>query len=108
MTVVTRQQRQSIPSCVPTFIYIGNEKVEEVATHNVLGVTIDNNLSWKNHASELTKRISQKLYQLSKIKHFLNAHAQKQFFHAHIQSTIYYASTMRTHSKPRTSHYRSP
>ena len=36
-------------------------------------------LSWTNH---VTKRVSQKLYQLSKIKHFLNAHVRKLFFHA--------------------------
>jgi len=57
-------------------------------------VTIDNNLSWTNHVNELTKRVSQKLYQLAKIKHFLNAHAQKLFFHAHIQPIIDYASTL--------------
>ena len=75
-------------------LYIGNEKIVEVATHKVLGVTIDNNLSWTNHVNELTKRVSQKLYQLAKIKHFLNAHARKLFFHAHIQPIIDYASTL--------------
>ena len=39
--------------------YIGNEKIDEVATHKVLGVTIDN-LSWTNHVNELTKCISKK------------------------------------------------
>ena len=48
-------------------LYIGNEKIVEVATHKVLGVTIDNNLSWTNHVYELTKHVSQKLYQLLKI-----------------------------------------
>ena len=85
MTITTRQKRQNISSRMP--LYIGNEKIVEVATHNVLGVTIDNNLSWTNH-------VSQKLYQLSKIKHFLNAHARKLFFHAHIQPIIDYASTL--------------
>ena len=47
-----------------------------------------------NHVNELTKRVSQKLYQLAKIKHFLNAHARKLFFHAHIQPIIDYASTL--------------
>ena len=44
--------------------------------------------------NDLIKCISQKLDQLLKIKHFLNAHAKKQFFHAHIQSIIDYASTL--------------
>ena len=92
MTITTRQKRQNISSRMP--LYIGNEKIVEVATHKVLGVTIDNNLSWTNHVTELTKRVSQKLYQLAKIKHFLNAHARKLFFHAHIQPIIDYASTL--------------
>ena len=92
MTITTRQKRQNISSRMP--LYIGNEKIVEVATHKVLGVTIDNNLSWTNHVNELTKRVSQNLYQLAKIKHFLNAHARKLFFHAHIQPIIDYASTL--------------
>ena len=68
-------------------LYIGKEKIVEVATHKVLGVTIDYNLCWTNHVNELTKRVPEKLYQLSKIKHFLNAHA-------HIQPIIDYASSL--------------
>ena len=45
MTITTRQKRQNIFSRMPH--YIGKEKIVEVATHKVLGVTIDNNLSWK-------------------------------------------------------------
>ena len=60
MTITTRQKRQSISSRMP--LYIGDEKPDKVATHTVLGVTIDNNLSWTNHVNELTKRVSQKLY----------------------------------------------
>ena len=70
MTTTTRQERQSISS----------QKIDDVVSHKVLGVTIDNNLSWKNRVNELTKRVSQKLYQLSKIKHFVNAHARKLFY----------------------------
>ena len=75
MTITTRQKRQNISFRMP--LYIGNEKIVEVATHKVLGVIIDNNLSWTNHVNEPTKRVSQKLYQLAIIKHFLNAHARK-------------------------------
>ena len=92
MAITTRQKRQNISSRMP--LYIGNEKIVEVTTHKVLGVTIDNNLSWTNHVNKLTKRVSQKLNQLTKIKHFLNVHARKLFFHAHIQPIIDYASTL--------------
>ena len=75
MTITTRQKRQDISSRMP--LYIGNEKIVVVATHKVLGVTIDNNLSWTNYVNELSKRVSQKLYQLAIIRHFLNAHARE-------------------------------
>ena len=75
MTITTRKKRQNISFRMP--LYIANEKIVEVATQKVLGVTIDNNLSWTNHVNELTKRVSQKLYQLAKIKYFPNAHARK-------------------------------
>ena len=88
MTTTTRQERQSISS----------QKIDDVVTHKVLGVTIDNNLSSKNRVNELTKRVSQKLYQLWKIKHFLNAHARKvfliYFFNAHIQSIVEHVSIL--------------
>ena len=46
------------------------------------------------YVNEQTKRVSKKLYQLSKFTHFLNAHARKLLFNAHIQSVIDYASTL--------------
>ena len=86
MTTTTKQERQSISS----------QKIDDVVTHKVSGVTIDNDLSSKNRVNELTKRVSQKLYQLWKIKHFLNAHARKVFvfFNAHIQSIVEHVSIL--------------
>ena len=78
--------------CPP--ISIGNQTVSEVDNHKVLGVTIDCNLSWSSDVTALGKSISKKIYQLSKVKHFLNLHARKLFVHAHIQSIIDYGSTL--------------
>ena len=38
--------------------------------------------------------MSQKIHQLSRIKHFLDIHSRKIFFHAYIESYINYASTV--------------
>ncbi len=78
MTITTRQKRQKISSRKP--LYIGKENLFKVATHKVLGVTIDNNLSWTNQVNELTKRVSQKLYQLAKIIHFSKCSCSKTMF----------------------------
>lgn len=98
MTITTSLKRQNISSSTPlkhTLLFIiENDKFYETTTHKVLGVTIENNVSWTNHVNELTKRVSQKLYQLSKIKTILYAHARRAFFHAYIQSIIDYAYTL--------------
>ena len=86
--MLTRRKRESFELKRPP-IAIGNQTVNEVDDHTVLGVTIDCNLSWSSHVTALCKRISKKIYQLSKVRHFLNLHARKLFVHAHIQSTLW-------------------
>ena len=93
MLITTRQKRQNLSHELPP-IYIKNQTIEQVTHHKVLGVTIDNNLSWYHHIHNLCKLIAPKVYQLSKIKHFLDFHSRKLFFQAHIQSSIDYASTL--------------
>ena len=68
--------------------------MNEVDKHKVLGVIIDCNLSWSSHVTALCKSISKNIYQLSKIKHFLNLYVGKLFVHAQIQSIIDYGSTL--------------
>jgi hypothetical protein len=93
MLLTTRQKRQILTTQLPP-IYIEGVKVEEVDKHRVLGVIIDNNLSWKTHINNLCKNLSKRVYQLCKIKHFLNLHARKLFLHAYILSSINYCSTL--------------
>ena len=94
MLIITRQKRQKLPSKCPP-ISIGNQTVNEVDNHKVLGVTIDCNLSWTSHVTALCKSTSMKIYQLPKIKHFLNHHARICVcVCAHIQSIIDYGSTL--------------
>ena len=91
MLITIRQKTQNLPlKCPP--ISIGNQTVNEVDNHKVLGVTIDCNLSCSSHGVALCQSASKKIYQLSKIKHFLNLHARKNI--AHIQSIIDYRSTL--------------
>ena len=93
MCVTTRQKRQN-QSCTLSPVFVSGERIEEVNFHKVLGVTIDHNLSWQEHIANLSKIVSQKVFQLSKIKHFLNLNARKQFFYAHRNSVVQYASTL--------------
>ena len=93
MLITTRQKRQNMKHKFTT-PYISNCQIEEVDSHKLLGVTIDKNLTWRDHISKLCKQISTKLYALSRIKHMINTGCKRIFFFAHIQSLIDYASTI--------------
>ena len=90
--ITTRQKRQNIvsypspPPPPPLHPYpsltIKGTIIQEVRNHRVLGVIIDNNLAWTPHVNTLCKKISIKVFHLSKIKHFVNFHARKIFFSA--------------------------
>ena len=59
-----------------------------------MGVIVDNNLSWSPHISNLSKKVSSKVYALNHIKHTLDTKCRKLYFQAYIQSLTDYASTL--------------
>jgi hypothetical protein len=93
MLLTTRQKRQNLTSLLPT-VTVCNQPLKEIQHHKILGVTIDNNLSWSEHIKILSKNVAKKAFQLSRIKHFLNPQSRKLFYTGHIQSAIDYASTL--------------
>jgi hypothetical protein len=93
MLITTRQKRQNLTNSLPHII-IGDKPLKEVPNHKLLGVTIDNNMSWSEHVKILSKSIARKTFQLSRIKDFLNLHTRKLLYTAYIQSAIDYASTL--------------
>ena len=56
MLVTRRQKRQNFVPHLPPLI-IKSDVTEEVQSHKVLGITIDNNLSWTPHVNALCKKI---------------------------------------------------
>ena len=93
MLITNRQKRQNLVTNLPP-LTIKSDVIEEVQDHKVLGITIDNNLSWTPHVNDLCKKISTKVLQLSRLKHFVNFRTRKLFFTSHIQSLIDYGSTL--------------
>ena len=75
-------------------LQVGSTIIESVTHHKVLGVIIDQHLTWNQHIESLTKLISQKVHQLRKIKNYLNESGKKAFYFSHIQSHIDYCSTV--------------
>jgi hypothetical protein len=93
MLVANCKQRQFLPNKL-TPNYIKGDQIEEVDSHVVLGVTIQNNLSWSENLTDLTNEISNKAKQHNLIKPFLDFKTKIVFFHAYIQPAIGYVSTL--------------
>ena len=92
MVIATRQKHQLSPLSIN--LSLKGTHVEQVSEHRVLGVIIDNQLSWKAHTVSVSKTISRKLFILSKLRYFLDFESRKMFFNAHIRSHFDYASTV--------------
>ena len=93
MLITTRQRRQNIKENIEE-IKVNNTIIEDIESHKLLGVNIDNNLSWSSHISNLSKKVSSKVYALNRIKHMLDTKCRKLYFQAYIQSLTDYASTL--------------
>ena len=92
MLITTRQKRQNIKSKLKE-LRVRDRALEEVDSYKILGLIVDNNLSWSTHISTLCKKMSKKIFQLNRIKHFLDQHSRRLFFHAYLLPDIDYAST---------------
>jgi hypothetical protein len=75
-------------------LHVGGTAIESVTHHKVLGIIIDQHLTFNQHVESLTKLISQKVHQLRKIKNYLNDSGKKAFYFSHIQSHTDYCSTV--------------
>lgn len=92
MVITTRQKHQLKPLLLN--ITVDGIPVQQVTKHRLLGVTVDNCLSWQNHIEVTCKILSRHLYVLSQLRHITDEYTRKIFYEAHIKSHIDYASTL--------------
>ena len=70
MLITRRQKRNNLHECALSLKY--NYLVTKMTTSNeILGVHVDENLSWNNHYQHVLKKVSSYLWLLSKIKTYL-------------------------------------
>ena len=66
----------------------------QVSSQKLLGVTIDQKLSFDDHIDKLCNKLYQRIAMLSKIKRFLPLEQRKAFYNAMIKQTMLYASNV--------------
>ena len=89
MLLTTNQKRQRL---VNDNLKFDNETLDTVSNDKILGVFVDNNLTWSDHIKHLTKKIASSIWLLSKIKKFLSQDHRVQFCKTYIQPHIDFCS----------------
>ncbi len=56
--------------------------IQRFAEFNFLGLTLDENLSWKSHIHKLSNRISKSMGILNQLKHFVPIKTKIQIYHS--------------------------
>ena len=92
MVIATRQRRQTKPLTLN--LDLGGQPIRQVREHNLLGVTVDEDMRWESHTTSTCKVISSNVHLLSKLKDFVDIHGRILFYNAHIKSHIDYVSTV--------------
>ena len=92
MVVGTRQKLQNHKD--PLDLKVAGEPLSQVKSHKLLGITIDDHLSWQPHIDKLCKIVSRNLFLLSRLKHIVSLEAKRAFFFAHILSHMNYISNV--------------
>jgi hypothetical protein len=73
---------------------IENISLENVKVHKVLGVLIDNTLSWKNQISKVCSKLNSKIALLKRILFYLSDDMKKMYYNAYILPCFDYCCTV--------------
>ena len=92
MVITTRQKHQIQPLKIK--VHIGQDTIEQVDHHKVLGVILDEELRWERHIDSIASKISRNLYLLFKLKPYMDTVSMKTFYYAHCLSHMNYCSNV--------------
>jgi len=65
------------------FLSIGNKQIENVEVQKLLGIYVDNTLSWSHQVSHVRKNVNSKIALLKRVPYYLT-HDMKLCFTMHI------------------------
>jgi hypothetical protein len=100
MLLCSRQKRQRLSRTSLTIIVNINDShiiLPQTTCQKLLGIYIDQNLTFHNHVDYVSKKISSSVYQMNCLKHFLDQRTMKLFYFGHVQPHIDYCSSIWGH-----------
>ena len=92
MVIAPRQKHQI--SSLKLDLYVNNNKIQQVDSHKVLGVIIDDELRWDKHIIHVCNKVSRNLYLLFKLTPYIDPDNMKKFFLAHCLSHFNFCSNV--------------
>ncbi len=75
-------------------IFISGVEIKERKSIKYLGFIIDNNLKWKDHVHELSKKIARSVGVLTKLRHFVKKSTLTQLYYSIIYPFLIYGVTV--------------
>ena len=93
MLITTHQKRTSLINGQLS-LHLNDSELNMITHNKVLGIVIDNNLTWSQHVDKVCKKITSNLWPLSRIKDFLTTTHIIQFHKTYIQPQIDYCNTV--------------
>ena len=88
--MIFHHHQRNIEQIVPD-IKINSEKNEKVSEFNFLGLTIDENLSWKSHIQKISNKIARTLGIMCRLKKKLPAHVLRILYSSLILPHLQYS-----------------
>ena len=80
--------------CKELFLSIADQTIENVKVQKVLGVYIDNTLSWNIQIDKVCSKLNSKIALLRRISYFLTDEMKRLFYNAYIMSVLDYCCTV--------------
>ena len=85
-----RYSQRSANSLPTLSIKIEGITIEKVNSFNFLGITLNENMSWKNHINNIGRKISKIIGTMCRIKKFVNTHILLKIYNSLILSHLHY------------------
>ena len=82
-------KQRNVKNAIPK-LKINGITIERVKEFNFLGLTIDENMTWKAHTQKIANKISQVIGTLKRLKHFLPPNILKTLYCSLILPHLHY------------------